>query len=86
MFRARRVMRRRMVARTAAVGGAAYWAAKRGAQARQDEELAPRPHPPRPDEPAFDPIEQLKELGELREQGILTEEEFSAEKKKLLES
>jgi hypothetical protein len=29
-------------------------------------------------------MEQLKELGELREQGILTEEEFTAEKKKLL--
>ena len=86
MFRARRVMRRRMVARTAVFGSAAYWAAKRGAQARQDEQLAPKPHPPRPAEPAFDPVEQLKELAELREQGILTEEEFTAEKKKLLES
>jgi Short C-terminal domain len=35
-------------------------------------------------EPEFDPIEQPRELGELREQGILTEEEFTAEKKKLL--
>ena len=31
-----------------------------------------------------DPIEQIKELNELRERGILTEEEFTAEKKKLL--
>lgn len=79
------MMRRRMVARTAVFGSAAYWAARRGAQARQDEQLAPHPpsHPPA-SEPAFDPIEQLKELGELREQGILTEEEFAAEKKKLL--
>jgi hypothetical protein len=42
------------------------------------------PHPPPTSQPAFGPIEQLKELGELREQGILTEEEFTAEKKKLL--
>jgi hypothetical protein len=32
------------------------------------------------------PLEQIKELAELREQGILTEEEFSAEKKRLLGS
>jgi hypothetical protein len=35
-------------------------------------------------EPAPDPVEQIKELHELREQGILTEEEFAAEKRKLL--
>ncbi len=31
-----------------------------------------------------DNIEQLKQLAELRDQGILTEEEFAAKKKKLL--
>lgn len=31
-----------------------------------------------------EPVERVKELDELREQGILTEEEFAAEKKKLL--
>jgi hypothetical protein len=31
-------------------------------------------------------IDQLKELGELRSQGILTEEEFAAQKAKLLGS
>lgn len=31
-------------------------------------------------------IDQLKELGELKEQGILTEEEFAAQKAKLLAS
>ena len=35
---------------------------------------------------APDPIEQLKELGELRQQGILTEEEFAAQKAKILGS
>ena len=34
--------------------------------------------------PAPDPIEQLKQLGELNEQGILTDEEFSAQKAKIL--
>ncbi len=34
--------------------------------------------------PAEDPIEKLKELGQLHEQGILTDEEFSAEKAKIL--
>lgn len=31
-----------------------------------------------------DPIERLKELGALRDQGILTEEEFAAQKAKVL--
>jgi hypothetical protein len=34
--------------------------------------------------PPVEPLERVKELDELREQGILTEEEFAAEKKKLL--
>jgi hypothetical protein len=38
--------------------------------------------PPAPEAP--DPIEQLKELAALKDQGILTEEEFSAEKAKIL--
>jgi hypothetical protein len=33
---------------------------------------------------ATDPIAQLRQLNELREQGILTDEEFAAEKAKLL--
>jgi hypothetical protein len=31
-----------------------------------------------------DPIEQLKELGQLHESGVLTDEEFAAQKAKLL--
>ena len=34
--------------------------------------------------PAEDPNEQLKELAELQDQGVLTEEEFAAEKAKIL--
>ena len=41
---------------------------------------------PAPTQPAStgDNIEHLKQLAELRDQGILTEEEFAAKKKKLL--
>ena len=42
------------------------------------------PPPPPAAAPAADPIEQLKQLGELHAQGILTDEEFAAEKAKVL--
>ena len=34
--------------------------------------------------PAPDPIQQLKDLAELRDQGVLTEEEFAAQKARIL--
>jgi TPP-dependent pyruvate/acetoin dehydrogenase alpha subunit len=34
--------------------------------------------------PAADPLEQLKELGELKASGVLTEAEFEAQKAKIL--
>jgi hypothetical protein len=37
-----------------------------------------------PAQPASDTFEQLKKLAELKEQGILTDEEFQAEKAELL--
>ena len=78
-------MRRRTIARTAVIGGAAYYAAKRGAQAgREEQPPADAVEEAPAAQAAGDPMEQLKELHELREQGILTEEEFAAEKKKLL--
>jgi hypothetical protein len=40
--------------------------------------------PPAPAAPAADPIEQLKQLGALHQQGVLTDEEFAAQKAKLL--
>jgi Short C-terminal domain len=43
---------------------------------------APAPPPPPP--PEDDPIERLKALADLRAQGILTEEEFAAQKAKIL--
>lgn len=43
----------------------------------------PAPAPAQVAAPA-DPVEQLKELAELKNQGILTEEEFAAQKAKIL--
>jgi hypothetical protein len=43
-------------------------------------QAAPAPAPPA----QLDMVEQLKKLGELRDAGILTEEEFAAQKAKLL--
>jgi len=72
---------RRRAAGTAALGGARYYTAKRAntgerEQAHEAHDAAPSPESV--------PVEQVKELAELREQGILTEEEFAAEKRKLL--
>jgi len=35
-------------------------------------------------EPAADPAAQIEELGKLKDQGLLTEEEFTAKKKQIL--
>jgi Short C-terminal domain len=45
---------------------------------------APPPPPPPAGGITNDAIQQLKELGALKEQGILTEEEFVAQKAKIL--
>ena len=42
------------------------------------------PPPPPPAAPAADPIQQLKDLAALKEQGILTDAEFAVEKAKIL--
>ncbi len=51
-------------------------------------EEAPPPQAPPPQPvaaaPADDPITRLQELGELKSQGLLTEEEFAAAKAKVL--
>jgi putative oligomerization/nucleic acid binding protein len=80
------------------VGGAGYMAGKSaanraGREAGQEERLsglesaqAPPPPPPPPSAPAAGPstIEQLTQLGELRDKGVLTAEEFEREKQKVL--
>ncbi len=85
----------RTVARTAAIAGTATtvsnrvsrrqankWSQQEAAQAPP--EAAPAPVAAAPAAPAPSMIDQLKELGELKEQGILTEDEFAAQKAKLL--
>jgi hypothetical protein len=84
----------RGVARTAVVAGtatavsgrvarrqSARWAAQ---EAPPPPQAAPAPPPAAPAAPAPSTIDQLKELGELKSQGIITEEEFAAQKAKLL--
>jgi hypothetical protein len=66
------------------------WAAKDEQQYQQEDpgyeqQQAPPPPPP-PAAAAPDPLAQLKQLGELKEQGVLTEEEFAQQKAKILGS
>jgi Short C-terminal domain len=82
----------RGVARTAVVAGTATAVSGRVSRrqsARWAAQEAPPPQaaPPPPAAPApaaESTIDQLKELGELKSQGIITEEEFAAQKAKLL--
>ena len=91
----------RGVARTAVVAGTATavsnrvsrrqanrWSAQEEEQAQQQQDqqqqYAPPPQPA--PAPATDTVTQLKELADLRTQGILTDAEFEAEKAKILAS
>jgi hypothetical protein len=85
------------MARTAVIAGTAT-AVSGGVRRRQEEryaeaqyaEAAPAPEVEAPSEPppsagpTPENIEQLKELAALKDQGILTEEEFAAQKAKIL--
>ena len=88
----------RGIARTAAIAGTATavsnrvsrrqqnrWAQQNDQQyAQQPQYAPPPPPPPQQPTPAPDPIAQLKDLAELKSQGILTEAEFEAQKAKVL--
>lgn len=89
----RGVARTAVIAGTAsAVGGRVHhrqeakWAQQEEQQYQQQQaQQAPPPQAAPAAAPAGDSmIEQLKQLGELKEQGILTEDEFAAQKAKLL--
>jgi Short C-terminal domain len=81
----------RGVARTAVIAGTATAVSNRVSR-RQAERWAAEEQPqqqyyeqaPPPAAPAADPLEQLKQLGELKAQGILTDDEFEEQKRKLL--
>jgi len=87
------------MARTAVIAGTATAASNRVSRRQankwaEQEQSAPaymaaQPPPqeyaaPAPAAPAVDPIEQLRQLGELHEQGVLTDEEFAVQKSKIL--
>ncbi len=83
----------RGVARTAVVAGTATAVSNRvsrrqadrwAQQEPQQQYAEPPPQQAAPAAPAADPIAQLKELGELRDSGVLTDEEFAAQKAKIL--
>jgi len=81
----------RGVARTAVIAGTATAVSNnvsrrqgnRWAQQGQQEQAAQQPVAAAPP-PQEDNIAKLRELGELHSQGILTDEEFAAQKAKLL--
>ncbi|MCX5374004.1 SHOCT domain-containing protein [Streptomyces sp. NBC_00015] len=88
----------RGVARTAVVAGTATAVSNRVSRRQQgrwaqqeDQQAAPQPAPaaaPPPAQPAdmSSKIDQLKQLGELKAQGVLTEAEFEEQKRRILES
>ena len=88
----------RGVARTAVIAGTATSVSNRVSKrqgerwaAQEQQQYAQQAPPPQAAAPApaggeGSTIEQLKELGELKAQGILTEEEFAAQKAKILGS
>ncbi|MDP9134972.1 MAG: SHOCT domain-containing protein [Actinomycetota bacterium] len=81
----------RGMARTAAVAGTATAVSNRVSRrqgerwAQQEAATEPPPAAAAPAQ-AASPIEQLKELAALRDQGVLTDDEFAAQKAKLLNS
>jgi hypothetical protein len=85
----------RGVARTAVIAGTATAVSNRvsrrqaerwyGDEQQQQQQYAEEPAAPAA-APAADPLEQLKQLGELKAQGVLTDAEFEAQKAKILAS
>ncbi|MFJ8159504.1 SHOCT domain-containing protein [Streptomyces sp. NPDC096136] len=86
----------RGVARTAVIAGTATAVSNRvsrrqaGRWAAQQPEPEPAPPPP-PPQPAAAPasdrsnmLDELKQLGELKAQGVLTEAEFEEQKRRIL--
>ena len=82
-------VRRRPLLRTAVVGGGAYMAGKHMANAQADQQAQQPQQPqqaPVPAPRAAGPsmADQLNQLADLHNQGLLSEDEFAAAKAKLL--
>ncbi len=89
----------RGVARTAAIAGTATavsnrvsrrqanrWAQQDDKAYAQQQAYAPPPQAPPAAEPGRDTVAQLKDLADLKAQGVLTDAEFEAQKAKILAS
>ena len=88
--------RRRPLMRAAMVGGAGYAVGKRRAQSQEHEaeqdaqiqqQAQPSQAPPATgggEMSEMDRIDALKKLGDLHDSGVLTDEQFEAEKEKLI--
>lgn len=85
--------RRRPLMRAAMVGGVAYHAGKKVQEGREEDAEtdarlaqleAQQGAVPAAGGMTDDTIEQLGKLGQLHEQGVLTDDEFAAQKQKLL--
>ena len=83
----------RGMARTAVVAGTATAVSNRvsrrqaGRWAQQEQQEQQQPQQPSqqpPAQPGDDPIAQLKELAALKDQGVLTDAEFQAQKARIL--
>jgi hypothetical protein len=91
------MFRRRPLMRAAAVGGGAYYMGKRRAESQeqdayQDQRIGDLESQQQAPAPAAAPsggvseaaVQRLQELGKLHEQGILTDDEFTQQKAKVL--
>jgi Short C-terminal domain len=85
----------RGMARTAVIAGTATGVSNRvsrrqaqrwGAQEAAQDPYAGQAPPPQAPPPAEDRVQQLKDLADLKAQGVLTEEEFATEKARILGS
>ena len=84
----------RAMARTAVVAGTATTVSNRVSRrqqgrwaAQEQQQVAAAPPPPAPvaaAPPQVDPMERLKELGQLHESGVLTDKELADAKAKIL--
>ncbi|TMM24408.1 MAG: SHOCT domain-containing protein [Actinobacteria bacterium] len=88
--------RRRPLMRAAMVGGVAYHAGKKVQEGREEDydrdariaeleaQQAANVPAAAPAAPQVDMVGQLEKLAQLKDQGVLTQEEFDAQKQKLL--